>query len=208
MKVRAARPVPAVVAARIAAGGAFHFGPEPDETRRAYADAARRIEERDWLGLLSLGARGNRWGTFRAVKPFLADDEYWPSLRYVYEDTETLWQQRDVARLFGARRTGRELMMTRDERAELAALPAVVSVLRGCQPINRDGWSWTLSEERAGFFARRWGTAGLVRRGRIERAHVIAFLKGREEAEIICNPALVRVSHEEPVAASVAAMAP
>ena len=79
------------------------------------------------------------------------------------------------------------------ERAVLANLPERVRVYRGCWAGNREGWSWTLSETIAQTFANWMPVDGqpLLLTGTVNRRDVLAYLDGREEAEIVADPASV-----------------
>jgi hypothetical protein len=155
------------------------------------------VEARDWLQFLSLCDRPDRWSAFRALRKQLDDPEYWRCLRYIYEDTESLWQQRDLRKLLRASRAQRETIMNAAERERLAALPEVVTVYRGCRAHNRDGVAWTLDADSARWFAGRLGEpGGILVTGSIERATIIALFIARSEEEIVADPHDVRIHGE------------
>jgi len=52
-----------------------------------------------------------------------------------------------------------------------------------------DGFSWTLDEEKARWFAARSSMeTPLLARGTVSRRDVFAYLSGRGEQEIVCLP--------------------
>lgn len=199
MNGRSARSLPAVVEVRLALTAAIEFGGEINMAREAWARKA--IANRQWSELLRLSMRGNRWAIFRTVKPYLSDVEYWPLLRDVWDDSESVGMQRDIGRLLRARRGGRKTMMTDNERTRLAVLPEVVTVYRGCRDHNRMGWSWALDATRAHWFARRWLRSGLLLCGRVARTAIVALFDGRKEDEVICDPRTVALFAVEEVKA-------
>jgi hypothetical protein len=55
--------------------------------------------------------------------------------------------------------------------------------------------AWTIDEKTAEWFANRWGTVGepvYVARAEIAKAHVLAYLDHRNEAEIVLFPKNLR----------------
>jgi hypothetical protein len=143
------------------------------ERLAAFARIASRIEEKTTF-----------WRCLRET--WLGDDA--PGLHG--EVWEALW----------ALRTGREHVMTPEERALLEAIPDPVPVWRGtARPANDRGWSWTTSADRAVWFARwhannrritaLYGVAArgtpTVLEGRVPRRHVLAVLSARGEDEIV-----------------------
>jgi hypothetical protein len=86
-------------------------------------------------------------------------------------------------------------MMTDEERSALAALPATLTIYRGCYRCNRAGLSWTLDRAVAEKFPRfmryyRRGEQPLLLTARVPRVRAVLKL-GRDEAEII--PAIARI---------------
>lgn len=161
------------------------------------------LADRKYEQVLSLCARGKRWQVLRTLASTLTDAEYWRCLRYVYEDTESLWRERTVGRLLTALRPGREGFMTEAERAALAQLPDQVTVHRGAQPHNVAGWAWTLDPARARWFALRFNrSVGLIVHGQVPRADIIGYLDGRGEAEVVCDLASVALDSVEVVRAA------
>jgi len=81
-----------------------------------------------------------------------------------------------------------QAMMTREEQLALAALPAKVEVYRGCGPVNRDGYSWTLDRKVAERFprmARYHQDDPLLLKATIDRSQIAALKLDRNESEVI-----------------------
>ena len=84
--------------------------------------------------------------------------------------------------------------MNKAERAALANMPDVLNIYRGGS--TKKGLGWTLSEEKARWFAARskYGAAGnLVFAGTVRKSKVYAYLNGSEEQEIVANPKFVKL---------------
>jgi hypothetical protein len=78
--------------------------------------------------------------------------------------------------------------MTEQEQLELAALPKTFTVRRGIGTQHKraiDGLSWTLSREKAEWFAVRRAGKGYLVEGRVRREDAFALLNGRDEKEIV-----------------------
>ena len=140
-------------------------------------DLAWQMETRDWLALLG---------------------EEWDGCDNTGEHLDALWESpfcdavNDPAL--------RQHLMTAAERRDLARLPAVVEVYRGCYAENQHGLSWSLDRAIASHFPHfhRYRQAGqpLLVRARIARGDIIALKSGRDEAEIIAHrPKHISTSH-------------
>ena len=83
------------------------------------------------------------------------------------------------------------LMMTKEERNALAALPQNVTVYRGCGPDNMYGYSWTLDRDVAvqhvykAFYEQE---KPMLLTMTIDRKCIMALKLGRHEEEVIVDP--------------------
>lgn len=173
------------------------------ERKMALAEAR---SERDWLSFVSLHEGPYRLNAFAAVAAELSDTEYWQLLGGVIDDAEVLYRGRDVlAHLLRANRPQRQAMMDDASQKEFAALPDELIIYRGYDDeAGAEGWAWTLSLEKAQWFAKRWrflpgrGEAMVVS-GVVKKSDVIAYLNGRGERTVIVNPAAVKVAAKKTV---------
>ena len=81
-------------------------------------------------------------------------------------------------------------LMSVEERRVYAALPEIVTIYRGCRTAAAvKGMSWTLSEEKARWFAARFSgeDGGLVYQAKVKKGDVIAYLSERDEEEIVVD---------------------
>lgn len=143
--------------------------------------------EKNWSQVIWLHERPYRLEAFVSIREQLTDREYWELLSSIWVDSENigknllLWK-----RMLGSQRSGKEYFMDDEEKLALAALPEKVEVFRGYQPgKNYNGLSYTLSKERAEWFAKRFAKDGKVRTRVVKKSAVFAFLSVRGEQEVI-----------------------
>lgn len=154
---------------------------------------------RDWFGYLLAHERHERPAALLAVADELSDARYWKLVAEVFTDGEGRGQGAAMQHLLRQPRPGRAHLMTRAERRALAAMPDPIPVHRGFAHRNARGWSWTTDPAKAEWFALRpvhpLGPPGpwpKVRSGLVARADVWAYFAGRDESEIVVDPAQVR----------------
>lgn len=160
---------------------------DPERARRAR-------EQGDFAEYVFLHERPHRVGALWDVADDIpGDDTYWQLVRDVWMDSEGSSNAGEEWEQLLTGREGQERLMTESERQAVAAMSAVVKVFRG---FDRDGgesgFSWTLDRCQAEWFARRYsmldGHSARVAIGQIRRIAIIAFLDGRDEAEVIAHP--------------------
>ena len=177
--------------------GRFAVANHHYRTMKAATDKA--MAEGNWNRYFLLIRNPYRLEELKKVAARLTDAEYWEILADAYMDTEILsGQQKLVRKLLSADRPRRELMMTPEERASMAAMPDELRVYRGYDRNNAKGWSWTLDAEVAKWFANRWkeGSSKGKRRvavGTVSKETVLAYFDRRNEHTILVDPELVNV---------------
>lgn len=172
---------------------AFYFG-EADHERlnnqlnaKESACGAARLE-RDWHQLVWLHERPFRFDALFSIKDLITDAVYWDLVKSVWIDSENIYENlRGWEVMLASDRPGREQMMTEDERAFVSDLPAKVRLYRGHQALNRNGLSYTLSVDKAKWFAKRFGP-GDVRVRSVAKEDIVAYFNTRSEAEIVIHP--------------------
>ncbi len=173
--------------------------------KKEIRDKARA--EGDWWQYLFTYQKPYRLDALAEVAHLITDDrEYWEQVSDILTGTENFWQHRPAwSRLLLSDRPGREYLMDDDECAELAKMPDRLTVHRGFNGEGTArGWSWTLDYGQALWFAARFagvrdGHAPTVVTGTVLKRNVIAYLTGRNEAEIIARPERVKVTgRQEP----------
>jgi hypothetical protein len=69
------------------------------------------------------------------------------------------------------------------------ALASRIKIYRGFRHINfKKGFSWTLSKEKAQWFASRFGGTGKVTSKIVRKFDILGYLDGRGEQEILLRP--------------------
>ncbi len=164
------------------------------------------LANRDWGAYLGTFGSAERLPHFLAIQPRMTDAEYWEHLADTWISNEfALSNFATWKRLLFATRpaAGAVTMMNAKERATFDALPDAIAVYRGQQDAkHRLGFSWTLSREKAAWFAQRRGVGrmnlvtggvwkkgrGVVFKGAVAKADVLCYLNEREEEEVIVHP--------------------
>lgn len=158
------------------------------------------VEHEDWDRFILLHERPYRVSALLLIAHALTGPTYWSTLRWVWEDSENIWQNRAAwRRLLTAKKPGRHAFMTDHEHAIFETFPPVLEVFRGCKTRKGLGWSWTLLEHKAEWFATRFTGKGLVLAGTVPKNVIVGFLDGRGEAEIVIDPKKVQVVSSRPV---------
>lgn len=156
---------------------------------------ARAKDKGDWHTCVWLYERPYRLDAFLGISWHLEGPQYWDLLGSVWSDTENSWQSMDGWReAFTADREGREMMSNEEVRCVFDLLPEdgglapMTRIYRGYRFDDAlQGFSWTLDKARAKWFARRQDDhpSPKVASGLVAREHVIAYITGRDEAEIV-----------------------
>lgn len=135
--------------------------------------------------------RPYRLQAFMEVRERMDDSCYWNLLRDIWIDSESPYINIEVwKRLFSnKRRKKKRLLIDKADRKAWKELPDVLTIYRGVQHDGPDtGMSWTLSKEKAIFFAKRFANGketGRVLEKQICKSEAIAYFNGRSEQEII-----------------------
>lgn len=157
----------------------------------SFEDEKRAID-----GLLILADDTTRLGLFSNLALLLSDKGYWYALGQAYTDSDWLDQVPiEWKRLFfSSSKPHREFLMNADEQTFLNSLPRRIRIYRGMSTQERDsgefGISWSLSEERAKFFANDYLRHAVkyekvVHSIEVRQEDIIAYFNGRQEQEII-----------------------
>lgn len=181
--------------------------PCPAESFKSIEQArAEMLQERQYEIYLTTYDSHVRLAALLDILPRISDDEYWPLIRFVWTSAEvTLPEKETWLRLLQAKRPGRDRLMIPSERRFLARLPDTVTIYRGCgHAAGIYGLSWTFDYERAKFFAayacgpRRMilcpnhrGATPMIAKATCTKDNVLAYINGRNESEIIVDPASV-----------------
>ena len=117
----------------------------------------------------------------------LEDKEYWELVADVWVDSENIWQNLNIwKRLLTQRTESKDLFMDEDDKKSFDELPDKFIVYRGyIEGQNKKGFSYTTDENKAKWFAKRYGKNGKVTSRFVSKSEVFAFTNRRNENEII-----------------------
>lgn len=168
----------------------FHNGMANRQYAAKTEALARAEAGEDWHTYVYLHERPHR---FDALQEVLArvEEMPWGLVSSVWQDSENIWQHYDAwYELFHWWGDEASAMMREEEREELAKLPEAITVYRGARAgLNEEGLSWTLSRERAAWFATRFNPEEpVLLRASVNRSSVLALLLGRGEEEVLVLP--------------------
>lgn len=150
------------------------------------------VESNDWLQYCYLHERPYRFNAFLEIQEKLDDGLYWEILSRLWTDSENL-REYNVDALLRSDRSNRICMMDEEEQAFFANLPDQITVYRGHQQINVNGWSWTLDFHQAHKFAHRFkSNDAKVSVAKINKVDALACLLSRSEYEIIAQPTEIK----------------
>ncbi len=164
--------------------------PTPDE---AVAYKIERInearKEKNASRFVFTHERPWRFQALLDAKPWTSREEWMSVAGEVWVDTESPHVNRALWRseVFG--QPDAYLTMDEDEREFWGKLPTIVTAYRGAR-IKRavHGLSWTLNEDKARWYARRFSTAkrlGVVVQATVHKHDIAAVFLGRNEEEVI-----------------------
>lgn len=153
------------------------------DERAKRADAC--FEAQDWEGYIECVEVHSQPEWFAKDADLLPDDRYWFLLAGVYWAQKNTHDRRELFdRLFRADRSGRENLMSDEEREVLAKLPDVLTVYRGYSDDDYEGYAkgiaWTLDRRAAVWFA-NWNREHDFPRviaGKVRKAAVWAYSDG------------------------------
>lgn len=167
-----------------------------DQLRGKQAALVQARTSHDWHRFVFLHERPYRVRALLSVSCFISDFTYWGLARSVWTDSENIWQWGDeeIRDLLLTRKGRKSIMSSGDARAFLA-VPSEFTIYRGWhEPGTAFGWSWTLRQEQAQWFANRMlpgGSEPRVEAFKVRRSDVIALFTERGEDEIVADPAVV-----------------
>jgi hypothetical protein len=158
------------------------------------ADVQDALEQNDISRFVFLHERPYRLSAFHKALFFLnlniSDKDYWELLGGIWTDTENSWQQLDLWKMmFSSERPCSNYLMEKDERKEFNNLPDKLTIYRGYVPNkNKHGLSYTLNQNTAEWFSKRYYKNGKVLKRIVNKSDVLAYLNGRNEEEILIKP--------------------
>ena len=142
----------------------------------------------------------DRFQTFLKIKDQLNDKDYWRTLADAYTGSDNLYHlKEEIKEAFLEDRSEREYLMNKKELKIYNSLPENITIYRGMTTEELEsgdfGVSWTLSRERADYFAftygRNFSTEGVskvVHQLEVKKVEILAYFNERNEQEVIYIP--------------------
>ncbi|AYR03157.1 hypothetical protein SEA_OCTOBIEN14_9 [Gordonia phage Octobien14] len=161
---------------------------------------AKAIEDKRWEAAVWLHEKPFRADALAKIarESILTDRQYWELVGAVWTNTENAWECASVWRhLWGSSRPMRgNAMSEEDHHALRVEMGDELTIYRGHDASYADsefGLSWTLSYDKAVWFAGRFGAAApSVVKGTVNTDDVLAFFTNRGEQEIVVFPESVK----------------
>lgn len=177
-----------------------YFPEENDRLNKYYAHKKAEMykarDDGDFTKFVFIHERPYRLEAFDEIESELDDKPYWEILSQIWTDTENFWQNMKMWKNFWrSDRPWRDSVMDDDEKKSFADLPEMITIYRGFthgEAVN--GLSWTLSKEKAVWFAKRFSTEERshkhpprIASTTINKSLAFAYLESRGEQEIVID---------------------
>lgn len=167
---------------------------EGDNEERFKKEIVQSLNDTDTVaGFLMMISKPYRFTFLDHIKSYLSNDDLAVCLRYIWKNSEytnsgSVFTKKQLVSLF--RKSSKSALMDEDELSVFQQLPENVTVYRGVTSVNAKDlkvFSWTLSLERARWFAARFDdSVQKVFQATLPRDGVLAYFS--DEEEIIANP--------------------
>lgn len=142
------------------------------------------IEKREYLSAIFSIERPYRAQELCLLLPEMTAEQQWEAIRDIYIDSENPSINYDFWRLCF---TLDNLKYFYDDSKK--DLPDTFKIYRGMSQKEHEskikGFSWTLSKERAEFFAHRFKQNGVVEEREVNKKDIVCYIPDRNEEEII-----------------------
>jgi hypothetical protein len=168
--------------------------PIVDHTNKLYLQKleglVEAVNKKDYKTYIWLHERPYRLEAFMRIQNELKDPEYWRLLGDVLIDSENAHEfKSEWLQLLNSKRKSSIAMMRPDDFTVYSALSNRLKIYRGFRNIHfKKGLSWTLSKDKAKWFATRFGANGKVTTKVVSKYHILAYLDRRGEQEILLRP--------------------
>lgn len=147
---------------------------------------AEHRQKKEWESFFMLINGHERQEAFLDVYEEMSPQDYWLILGDIIQG-ESIYND-ELKKLLTNKSKDlslRHLMMNDADKAIFNKLPNTLSIYRGAdENAPGQGWSWSLSEKVARFFAKRFYKSVVIK-GECTKKDVIAYFNGRNEQEIL-----------------------
>lgn len=132
---------------------------------------------------------------FKYIQEYLDVTDFSNLLREVWIDTEFPALNIDISSRdlsMWLKIADKDILMSKEDKNYLDSLPESVKIYRGVADEQYiEGYSWSLSEEKARWFATRFsfeGCSPVLCSFEINKSDIIAYMSARNEAEVVVLP--------------------
>lgn len=154
----------------------------------------KAIDEKEWSSALVLYERPCRIQAFCNLANLMDKKSLIAEFSWVWTDSENIWQNQElidkVIELLG--KDIRKVMSKKDKKV-FDNLPGKVMIYRGCNKENENGMSWTLSKEKANWFAKRIRKDGKVLSKEVCKEDILFYTNGRSEQEVVLRSSAPKI---------------
>lgn len=149
----------------------------------------REFEARDWQTFIGSHHEEFWLQALESVRQVASDQEWADAARYAWYLSNTFWNRQEDWRAVLEYVVAGPGWMTDHEKAKLQQQQNPLTIFRGCRNDTVQGFSWSLDPDKAQLHARPARGRGILVRGTVDRANVIALLdRDEDEEEIVVFP--------------------
>lgn len=160
---------------------------------KQYKQKKNAVEEakrdKKFSSYIFLHERPYRINAFSDMSKLMNDKEYYETLSHIWIDSENIYQNKDLWKSLMKEKDrvrAKRHFMSKEDQKYFDSLPDIITVYRGYDPgKNKVGFSYSLSEEKAEWFAKRFNKNGMVVKRKISKLKIFAYTNSRNEQEII-----------------------
>ena len=159
------------------------------ETIEWYLELMKKRSD-DVSSILIMMSSPYRLQFLNMIEDDITQKEFSEHLAWLWIDTEfpNQYPQAMLIKLF--KKSDKKLLMNKEEIGVFDKLTDKITIYRGLQTekAKKLGLSWTLSREKALWFANRWKKKSKVYSAKIRKEDAFAYFRTRGEEEIVVNP--------------------
>lgn len=151
----------------------------------------RQIEQGDVNRIIGLINKPYRLFYVKCCWDYMSDKDQAESLKFAWITSENTnhdvnVNRHDIQKML--REVKKEYFMSTSDFEKYKSLSDGLIVYRGIQHnATEDGFSWTLSKEKAKWFASRFNNHGKVVERKVQKKDIVAYINDLNEQEIILN---------------------
>lgn len=146
------------------------------------------LNQKDYHGYVFMHERPYRINAFLEVADKIVAYMYWEILGDIWIDSENIFRSKKLWRkALNSKKPHRKYFMSDEDRITFYQMPNEITVYRGYTiGLNKQGFSYSLSEEKARWFAERFNREkACVSMRKVKKEDIFAYTSARNEDEII-----------------------